>query len=189
MTAVEANLPNAAIVHDKFHVVRYLTTMVDEVRRRENKTLKAAGIKHLVGSRYIWLRNPDNGSEKEEATFYELQSKELKVARAWAIKQTFLDLWAYSYDKPARKFFKKGYWWATHSRLKPVIKVAKRLKKHFDNIMTYLKHRITNAIAEGFNAKIQSIKSAARGFRNFENYRVSILFHCGKLNLYPQAFQ
>ena len=49
--------------------------------------------------------------------------------------------------------------------------------------MTYLKHRITNATAEGFNSKIQSIKSAARGFRNFENHRLSILFHCGKLNL------
>ena len=51
--------------------------------------------------------------------------------------------------------------------------------------MTYLKHRITNATAEGFNSKIQAVKSATRRFRNFENYRVSILFHCGKLNLYP----
>ncbi len=130
-----------------------------------------------------------NWSEKDEATFYGLQSKGLKVARAWAIKETLLDLWTYSYDKPARAFFKKGYWWATHSRLKPVISVAKMLKKHLDNIMTYLKHRITNATAEGFNSKIQTIKSAARGFRNFENYRVSILFHCGKLNLYPQDSQ
>ncbi len=105
------------------------------------------------------------------------------------IKETLLDLWTYSYDKPARAFFKKWYWWATHSRLKPVISVAKMLKNHLDNIMTYLKHRITNATAEGFNAKIQTIKSAARGFRNFENYRVSILFHCGKLNLYPQDSQ
>ena len=189
MTAVEATLPNAAIVHDKFHIVSYLTKMVDQVRRKENKTLRAAGINDLVGSRYTWLRNPDNWSEKDEATFYGLQSKELKVARAWAIKETLLDLWTYSYDKPARAFFKKWYWWATHSRLKPVISVAKMLKKHLDNIMTYLKHRITNATAEGFNSKIQTIKSAARGFRNFENYRVSILFHCGKLNLYPQDSQ
>ena len=189
MTPVEATLPNAAIVHDKFHIVSYLTKMVDQVRRKENKTLRAAGINDLVGSRYTWLRNPDNWSEKDEATFYGLQSKGLKVARAWAIKETLLDLWTYSYDKPARAFFKKGYWWATHSRLKPVISVAKMLKKHLDNIMTYLKHRITNATAEGFNSKIQTIKSAARGFRNFENYRVSILFHCGKLNLYPQDSQ
>ncbi len=60
---------------------------------------------------------------------------------------------------------------------------------HLDNIMPYQKHRITNATAEGFNSKIQSIKSATRGFKNFENYRVSILFPCGKLNLYLQGSQ
>ncbi|MBC7533295.1 MAG: transposase [Oligoflexus sp.] len=84
-----------------------------------------------------------------------------------------------------RKFFDEWYWWATHSRLDPMIKVAKMLKRHLDNILTYLTHRITNATAEGFNSKIQSIKSAARGFRNFSNYRIAILFHCGRLQLHP----
>ena len=53
------------------------------------------------------------------------------------------------------------------------------------HLLTYLKHHITNAVTEGLNSKIQSIKSAARGFRNFKNYRTRILFFCGKLNLYP----
>lgn len=59
------------------------------------------------------------------------------------------------------------------------------LKGHLPNILTYLRHRITNAMAEGINSKIQQVKSAARGFRNFYNYRIAILFHCGKLNMYP----
>jgi transposase len=59
------------------------------------------------------------------------------------------------------------------------------IKNHLDNILTYLRHPITNAKAEGFNSKIQSIKSAARGFRNFENYRTAILFHCGGLAMHP----
>jgi transposase len=54
-----------------------------------------------------------------------------------------------------------------------------------ENLLTYLKHRITNAVTEGLNSKIQSIKSAARGFRNFKNYPTRILFFCGKLDLYP----
>jgi len=185
ITAIESGFPNADIVHDKFHIVSYLTKMIDEVRRKENKELKANGFEDLVGTRYTWLRNPVNWTEVDEATFSELQSKGLKVARAWAIKETFLDVWDYIYEGPARKFFDRWYWWATHSRLKPVIKVAKMLKRHLDYILTFLKHRITNAAAEGFNSKIQAIKSAARGFRNFENYRISILFHCGKLKLYP----
>lgn len=59
------------------------------------------------------------------------------------------------------------------------------LKGHLPNILTYLRHRITNAMAEGINSKIQQVKSAARGFRNFYKYRIAILFHCGKLNMYP----
>jgi len=51
-----------------------------------------------------------------------------------------------------------------------------------DGLLTYLKHHITNAVTEGLNSKIQSIKSSARGFRNFQNYRIRILFFCGKLN-------
>jgi len=54
-----------------------------------------------------------------------------------------------------------------------------------DNLLTYLKHHITNAVTEGLNSKIQSLKSAARGFRSFANYRNRILFFCGKLDLYP----
>jgi transposase len=70
-------------------------------------------------------------------------------------------------------------------RLKPMVAVAQLLKRHLPNLLTYLKHPITNAVTEGLNSKIQSLKSAARGFRNFQNYRTRILFFCGKLELYP----
>ena len=66
-----------------------------------------------------------------------------------------------------------------------MIAVAKMLAKHIDNILTYLKHRVTNAVSEGINSKIQQIKSVARGFRNFGNYRTAILFYCGRLDMYP----
>ena len=62
---------------------------------------------------------------------------------------------------------------------------AQMLKRHLENLLAYLKHHITNAVTEGLNPKIQSLKSAARGFRNFKNYRTPILFFCGKLDLYP----
>lgn len=186
LKAVETKLPNAEIVHDKYHLVSHLTKAVDEVRRKEHKELKQHGLEELLkGTRYTWLRNPENWTEKDELTFNTLQSQGLKVGRAWAIKETFMVIWDYVYEKSARKFFDRWYWWATHSRLKPIIKVAKMMKRNIDNILTYLQHRITNAAAEGFNSKIQAIKSAARGFRNFAHYRTSILFYCGGLELYP----
>jgi transposase len=186
LAAIKATLPDAEIVHDKYHLVSYLTKAVDEVRRKEHKMLKLDDQGELLkGTRYTWLRNPENWTEKDETTFKELKNKGLKVGRAWAIKETFMDIWEYTYEQSARKFFDNWYWWATHSRLAPIIKVAKTMKRHLDNILTYLRHRITNAKAEGFNSKIQAIKSAARGFRNFANYRVAILFHCGRLELRP----
>ena len=94
-------------------------------------------------------------------------------------------LWYYSDEGSARKFFKQGYGWASRSRLQPMKKVAKMLQRHFENIITYLRHPITNAVTEGLNSKIQAIKANARGFRSFLNYRTRILFFCGKLDLYP----
>jgi transposase len=72
------------------------------------------------------------------------------------------------------------------SRLEPLKKVAKLIGAHWQEILNYIKHRITNAASEGLNSRIQAIKSAARGFRSFANYRTRILFHCGRLDLKPQ---
>ena len=183
--AINELYPWAAIVHDKYHVVSYLNKAVDTVRRQENKVLSRENDHALKGTKYTWLKNQENWSDKDRQTFYSLKDQNLKVGRAWSIKQTFMALWDYTYEKSARSFFRNWYFWATHSQLKPIIKVAKMINRHLENILTYVKHPITNSKAEGINSKIQSIKTAARGFRNFENYRTSILFSCGKLDLYP----
>jgi len=185
MAASREILPQADIVHDKYHVVGYLGKAVDTVRKKENKSMTQAGNNTLKGSKYLWLTNPENMTKNAKKTFRQFTLDELKVGRAWSIKEAFRHFWFYSYQGSAKTFFKKWYFWATHSRLKPVIEAAKTLKRHFKGIISYLKYHITNAVSEGLNSKIQSIKANARGFGNFENYRVSILFHCGKLNLYP----
>ena len=69
------------------------------------------------------------------------------------------------------------------SRIEPIKKVVKMLRRHEAGLLAYSGHRISNACAEGFNSAIQLIKANARGFRNFDNYRARILFHCGKLEL------
>jgi transposase len=71
------------------------------------------------------------------------------------------------------------------SQLKPMAEAARILKRHLENLLTYIRHHITNAVTEGLNSKNQSIQSAARDFRNFQNYRIRVLFFCGKLNLHP----
>ena len=185
ITATKKNAPQAEIVHDKFHISKYLNEAVDKVRRAEHKSFMSEGDETLKGAKYLFLKNIENMSEDERARFKALRMDNLKAGRAWSIKETFAEFWTYSYKASAEKFFQQWYWWATHSRLKPMIAVAKMLKRHLDNILTYLRHQITNAMMEGFNSKIQTIKANARGYRNFANYRTAILFYCGKLVLYP----
>jgi transposase len=187
MTSALANAPNAEIVHDKFHIAKYLGEAVDKVRRAEHQALQQEGDETLTGSRQLWLYNMENLDDDRHDRLNELQQQDLKTARAWAIKENFRWFWDYTYAGSAKKFFDRWYGWARRSQLEPIKKVAAMLKKHLDGILSYFRHRVTNATAEGFNSRIQSIKSAARGFRSFVNYRLRILFYCGKLNLTPEG--
>ncbi len=182
---IQKQVPEADIVHDKFHVSKYLGEAVDKVRRAEHKELMAQGDETLKGTRQLWLYNPQHFSPEQAQEFSALKDLQLKVARAWAAKELFSKFWEYQEEGWARRFFKDWFGWVSRSRLKPVVEVAQMLKRHLENLLTYLKHHITNAVTEGLNSKIQSLKAAARGFRNFSNYRIRILFFCGKLNLYP----
>lgn len=183
--SIEQQLPDAEIVHDKFHISKYLGEAVDRVRRQEHKELMAQGDETLKGTRQLWLYNPQNFSSQQREEFSALKDLELKVARAWAAKELFSKFWNYQEEGWARRFFRDWFGWVSRSRLQPVIEVAQMLKRHLEHLITYLRHPITNAVTEGLNSKIQSLKAAARGFRNFRNYRIRILFFCGKLNLYP----
>ena len=107
-------------------------------------------------------------SAGQAANFKSLKFSGLKVARAWAIKELWSRIWAYTYEGSARKFFKNWFGWASRSKLKPITKAARMIKRHLENILTYLRHPITNAVTEGLNSKIQAIKSNARGFRSFQ---------------------
>ena len=187
MESTAAFAPQADVVHDKFHCVKELKKAVDGVRKKEHRSLKAEndGESVLNKTKYLWLRNPKNWSDTQREQFAAMKIDVLQVGRAWSIAQAFEDFWAYRYAGSARKFFDRWYFWATHSRLKPVIEAARTLKRHLPGLLAYCKHRITNAVAEGMNSKIQLIKANARGFRNFEKYRVAILFYCGRLDIYP----
>lgn len=177
--------PNADLVHDRFHIVKHLNEALDQVRRAEQKRIKPLGDERLSGTRMLWLRNPLKMSRKQKRLFGAVRNSELKTARGWAIKEALNPFWMYIYSGAAENYFNRWYSWASRSRLKPIVKVAKMIKRHLKHILTWCAHRITNAVTEGLNSKIQSLKSAARGFRSFANYRIRIMFFCAKLDLFP----
>lgn len=186
-------LPEADIVYDKFHIEKLLSTAMDKVRRKEHKRLTSAGVPVFTKSRYLFLRRPERWTARQREQFRDITREygerrfsSSRIGRAWAIKEAFRHLWTYVYPGVAMRYFRRWYFWATHSRLRPMIEAARTMERHLDGIIAYFRHGITNACAESMNARIQEIKSAARGFRNFENYRIAILFYCGKLEMKPQ---
>ena len=187
VASVRQYLPGAdgKIVYDKFHIAQHLGGAVDQVWRKENKMLRAAGDDTLAGTRYDWLRHPARMEPKDRRAFAALRNSGLKTARAWALKETMMAFFDYSYERPARKHFRWWSNWAARSRLPPMVKVGRMLKRRFENIVTYLRHRITNATSESLNAKVQWVKYTARGYRNKQNFIHAIYFHCGGLNLAP----
>jgi transposase len=182
ISAVEAKLPQADIVHDRFHVSKYLNEAVDKVRRSEHRELLKAGDSPLTGSKYAWLRTYADGRSSEAVWFRALHQMNLKTSRAWRIKETFTQFWTYRYTASAKRYFDSWSKSAMRSRLEPVKKIVGMLRRHEQGLLNYSRHRISNACAEGFNSAIQLIKATARGFRNFDNYRARILFCCGKLD-------
>ncbi|HYW32836.1 MAG TPA: ISL3 family transposase [Gemmatimonas sp.] len=187
-TTVRAHVPDAdaKIVFDKFHIMQHVGTAVDTVRKQEHKVLSAAGDTRLTRTKYAWLTNPVNMTRRAWREFAVLRDSTLQSARAWAMKESLRRLWDYTYVGAARTFFRRWYGWAMRSRLEPMKKVARMLQAHLDNILTYLTHRITNAVTEGLNAKIQWIKYGARGYRNRDAFKRAIYFHCGGLDLDPR---
>jgi transposase len=186
--SIRAHLPEAEekMVFDKFHVAKHLGEAVDKVRRSEHKELHAQGDERLKGTKYDWLKGRERFDLGQWREFCQLRRSKLKTSRAWALKEQAMRLWEFTYPKAASHHFTWWYRWATHSRLEPMIEKAQMIKRHLPNILTYLKHKITNATSESINSKIEWIKYTARGFRNWINFKTSIYFHCGGLDLVPK---
>lgn len=186
MSAAKTKAPNADLVHDRFHAMKHMNEGVDTVRKQEHAELTEQALDWLRGKKYLFLKTPAAWKAEEKAHFKELREKDLKVTKAWGLRESFQHFWDFDTRAGARSFFDQWHRVVAKSGLKPMQKVADMFLEHIPGLLAYAVHKITNALTEGFNSKIQMIKSAARGFRSFENYRIAILFHCGKLDFYPQ---
>ena len=175
---VAESLPNAAVTFDKFHAVKIVNDAVDQVRRSEQKHQRL-----LKGTRYIWLRNPDNLSERQRATLDSLPTQHLKTARAYQIRLAFQDFYRQDNPKQATQYLKRWYFWATHCRLSPMIDAAYTIKRHWDGILRWFDSRIANGLIEGINSLVQAAKAKARGYRSIRNLKAMVYLLAGKLDL------
>jgi len=174
---------------DRFHVAQHLSRAVDKVRRQEHRELLQRDDTTLKGTRYLWLQNPENLDEARLRDFAGLKNRQLKVARAWAIKEAARDLWSYRTRGWAARAWKRWIGWALRSRLEPIRAAARTVKNHLQGILTAIVLGVTNARSEAINANIQWIKRLGRGYRNRERFRQAIYFRLGGLDLYPQSLE
>jgi len=171
------------IVFDLFHIMKHMNMALDDVRRTESRMAESKEM--LKKTRYLWLYSNENLPDKYREKYEILKESDLRTARACVIKENLRNLWNCTTVEEAVSFWKKWHHWASHSRLEPMKKVAWMMKHYLYGILSYFRHHITNAIAEGLNSKIATVQKMACGYRNKEHLKTAIYFHCGNLKLYP----
>lgn len=92
------NVPEAddKMMFDRSHIIRHIVEAVDRVKKQEHPALMNKGDNTLINSKYLWLTNPSNMTDRAKMRFKELQSSELKTGRAWALKEVLRELWNYT---------------------------------------------------------------------------------------------
>lgn len=176
---VEDNLPNAAIVFDRFHVTKVINEAVDKVRKAEvvnNPILKS--------SKYIFLKNRENLTEnqKQRLEGIRLSGLNLKTMKALNIREAFQQIYQAPTPEIFDKLLRKWYFWATHSRIEPIKEAAYTIQRHWDGIVNWIDYKISNGILEGFNSIFQAAKAKARGYRRTDTIKAIIYLLTGKLD-------
>ncbi len=174
------------IAFDRYHVAQHLNKAVDKVRAQEHRELSKAGEPSVLGgTKFDWLRTSartDNRTGNRPA-FMLLSRLNLRTARAWRIKEAATLLWDYRYLGVAEKRWKELLSWISRSKLEPMVKAGRMIRKYFWGILNAIRMKTSNAMLESVNSGIQKIKRMACGFRNRERFRMAILFHFGGLDM------
>jgi len=176
LNGISKHIPRASVVFDRFHIMKQMNKAIEKVRwaeQKENKDLKK--------TRFIWLKNPKNLTEKQAEQLKELKKLDLKTARAYQIKLALSRFWEIREPNEAEHYLTKWYFWATHSRLYPVIEVARGIKKYWQGVLNYTLSRITNGVVEGLNSKIKTAMKRAYGFKQTQYLRTIVYLVVGKL--------
>jgi transposase len=175
--ATNAHAPQAAILFDKFHVMRHLGKALDEVRKSEYRRLSGQDRSYIKGQKYTLLSHRENLSLDGRRTLKKLLAANSRLNRAYLLKESFGQLWDYEREGWARRFF--DHWRASlkWQRLGPYEKFAEMIERHWDGIAAYCKpeNKVSLGFVEGLNNKIRVIQRRAYGLRDEEYLRLKIL--------------
>lgn len=173
------HLPGAEITFDRYHVIAELNKAVDEVRKAERKSRP-----ELAGSKYVWLKRPENLSARqgEQLAWLSRPSARLATARAWRWRWDFDGFYNQS-PELAEAYLARWCRGAIRSRLAPLKKFVRMIRSHWEGILSWQRTRASNGILEGTNSLIQAAKRKARGYRNKDKMMTIIYLIAGRLPL------
>jgi len=179
--AVEECLPNAEIIWDLFHIVKkYNKEVVDRVRLDEARRCQTEEEQQTMKkSKYILLKNRRNLTEDEPARLKELLAVNRRLSSVYILRDALKQTWDYIYKGCAEKWFNGWYQWAIRSRIEPLKKFARSLKKRLSGILAHCRYPISTGVLEGINNKIKVIKRIAYGFRDIPYFFLKIRAHFG----------
>jgi len=184
LKVINARLLNAVHILDRFHIVKLLNEAVDTVRRQEAAKLRKQGIDLLRGMKYAFLKRPENLTNEQANALNALMSKRwLASVRAWLWKEKFQLFWEYTTPYWARRYLQRWCKGAMRSRLAPLKKFARTMRKHEDLILNWFRARkaFSSGAVEGMNRKLNLVTRKAYGFRTYDVLRIALFHTLGQL--------
>lgn len=174
ISAVKANLPDAAIVFDRFHVVKLMNEKLTQLRRQLFQEATSDQRSVLKGSRWLLLKNPENldGDRDEQARLQEALALNEPLATAYYLKEDLRQFWEQTFTFPAQLFLWSWCERATSTGLKPLTTIAKTLLRLQDGLLNYFRHRITSGPMEGTNNKVKTVQRQSYGIRDHEYFKL-----------------
>ena len=176
-SATKTHAPNAAILFDKFHIMRHLGEALDKIRKSEYARLSGNKRRYIKGQKYTLLSRWENLTLEGRHALKTLLAANKRINTAYLLKESFGQLWSYEREGWARRFFENWRSSLKWQRLKPYEKFAEMIDHHWDGIAAYCKpeNKVSLGFVEGLNNKIRVIQRRAYGLRDEEYLRLKIL--------------
>ncbi len=174
---IRAQVPEAIVVFDKFHLLRHLLEAVDSTRKLEYRRLKNTEPELLKGTKYLFLKNPWNLTPHQRERLGYLEHLNLRTNRSYLLKEKFRRVWAYTSPAWAKKFLEHWCWQATHSRLKPMKKFVELVRRHMEGIVNWFRLPIDNGATEAMNNNAKAVSHRAHGYRTASTF-ITLLYLC-----------
>lgn len=175
--------PNALQVHDKFHLVKKLSEAIDKTRKSEFRDNPI-----LIGQKYTVLKKEENRTEAQQKSFEIINQANLKTAQAWLVRENFRSIFESNHWNDKLYLYKNWLQDALNKDLKHINAVAETFKRHKEGIENAIITQTSSGRHENLNGRIQSILAKARGFLNFDRFKINVMFYFGNLQLLPLKF-